>query len=452
MPWPKKSLLPARAIWALALVACGTRFGAVYPSRPSSSAGGPLADPAPARMVAHVAVTSDALRTSVDRAVPATGIGTFPFVSGERSYQWARDPFSVSFSQGRIVLDTHVKTILDMPVSSMNVTLDVHVLAEPVINTDYLVKLQSTEVKVTSTDKRLKIADAVANVLGKIEKELDAKLKEFSQDLKPIISEAYARVQRPFEFPLGEAKGCAELRVLGVEAGPTVLADGLEKDLALIVAPSVTLPCTPLESLPGLPPLSNVATLTPGPFTVTVPIAANYDELTKAMSLTFTDGKYFFSKEYPKLYLTEPEVYASEDRVVLKMRIKGPVQKFGFDEDLDGDIFLSGRPTLVDNELSIPDLEQTIETKSFLLKLKAMADGDAIRDQARKALRLNLTERFQDVKKQLKDSLEFGSGDACFRGSVDKLEVTGIYPHGSYLRVVLSVTGRARLAMPCPTR
>ncbi len=438
------------SITLVTMLGCGTRFGAVYPSRPSKAAMAPLPDPAPTRVVAHVAVSGTSFRSSIDGVVPKTGKGTFPFVRGDRNYEWTRDPFAVSFSQGRVVLDTHVAAVLDMPLVTMNVLIDVKVLAEPVVNSDYLVKLQSTDVQVTSMDRRVKVADAVADVLPKIAKEIDAQLKAFSQDLKPLIGEAYARVKKPYEFPLGDAKGCAELRVLGVEAGPTVLADGIEKDLALIVAPQVTLPCSPANDTSTLPPLSNVAAIPSGPFTVTIPIAATYDELAKAMSMTFTDGKYFFSKEFYKLYMTEPEVYASDDQLVLKLRIRGPVHKFGFDEDLDGDLFLTGHPTLVDNELTIPDLEPTIETKSFLLKLKAMADGDGIRDQARKAMRLNLTERFVALKTQLKDSLEFGQGDACFRGAVDRIEVTGVYPHANYLRVVTAITGRARLAMPCP--
>ncbi|MDC3960534.1 hypothetical protein [Polyangium jinanense] len=67
-----------------------------------------------------------------------------------------------------------------------------------------------------------------------------------------------------------------------MEAGPTVLAGGFEKDLALVVAPSVTIPCQPPNPDAKLPPLVNVATLQPGPFTVTVPIVGTYDELAKA--------------------------------------------------------------------------------------------------------------------------------------------------------------------------
>jgi hypothetical protein len=441
----------ALALGAVAILGCGSRFGAVYPPRPPTTPAGPLADPTPTRIVAHITVTQPALRDALDEAVPKNAEGSFR-LAGDRKYRWERDKFAISFAQGRVAIDTHVTATIELPLTSMTVPFDLHIVAEPVVSAEYAVKMQATEVKVTTSDRRLRLADAASGILDSVGHQIEDKVKEFRHDLKPLLAETYEKIKKPFEFPLGDAKGCAELRVLGIEAGPTILADGIEKDLALVVAPQVTLPCNKGEDVQtehGVPPLSNVATLIPGPFTVQIPIAARYDELAKAMSLTFTNGKYHFSQEYPELYLSEPEVYASQDRLVLKLRIRGPVHKFGIDTDLDGDLFLSGHPTLVDNELSLPDLEPTIETSNFLLKLKAMTDGDKIRDQARAAMRLDLADRFRSVRDQIKSSLEIGDPKGCFRGAVDKIEVTGVYPHGPYVRVTVAVTGRARMTMPC---
>jgi hypothetical protein len=182
---------------------------------------------------------------------------------------------------------------------------------------------------------------------------------------------------------------------------------------------------------------------------VTVPIAARYDELVHAMGTLFTDGKYFFSTEYPKLYLENPEIYESQGQIVLKVHVKGPVHKLGMDLDLDGDLFLSGHVAVVDNELQIPDLESTIETKNFFLSLKAMSDGTKIRDQARAALRLDLSERLKGVREKLSSELTFGSPAACFKGDLDKIEVLSVHAHGSYLRVYVALTARASATLPC---
>ena len=196
--------------------------------------------------------------------------------------------------------------------------------------------------------------------------------------------------------------------------------------------------------------MANVATLLGGPFTVTVPIAARYEELAKAMSLAFTDGKLFFSKEYPALYMEKPEVYAAKDQVVLKLHIAGPVRKFIFDSTIDGDIFFTGHPVVEDNELRIPNLEPTVDTKSLLLKLKASLDGDSIRNEARAALRLDIGDRLRSVREKLSTDLEFGDGKGCLLADAGKIEVTGVHAHGSYLRLYVAMTGRASVYMPCP--
>jgi hypothetical protein len=134
---------------------------------------------------------------------------------------------------------------------------------------------------------------------------------------------------------------------------------------------------------------------------------------------------------------------------VLRLHIAGPVHEFGIDADINGDLYLVGHPTLIDNEVALPDLEPTIETANFLLSLKAMTDGERIKTEARKALRLDLSERLQAVRKKLSSDLSFGSAQQCFVGQVDKLELTELHSHEAYLRVNVVVTARASASMPC---
>jgi hypothetical protein len=435
---------------SLAVVASCSRFGPVYPPRPSPSSGAPEADPDPARVVIHLALASRALAAALDDAAPRAGDGTFPIVGSERPYAWERGPFGVEFAQGRIVLTTNVDVTVDL-VKQMHASLVLRIQAEPVVSASYAVRLQAVDVKVTSTDTSVRIADRIAGVYEKIEEPVAGRLKDFTYDLRPLLAEASARLEQPLTLQLGDATACARLHVLEIEAAPTVLADGIEKDLALVVAPSVTLPCGDPSSDAGadLPPLSNVAALAPGPFTVTVPVAARYDELTRAMSAAFTDGRLYFSTEYPGLYLESPEVYESQRALVLKLRIRGPVHGLGVDADLDGDLYLVGHPSVVDNELAVPDLEPTIETRSLLLSLKAMKDGDQIREDARKALRLDVGARIHGVTDKLGPDLTFKTDRGCAAASVDRVTVTGVYPHAGYLRVYVAVTARARVTAPC---
>jgi hypothetical protein len=398
-----------------------------------------------------VTIGGDALRRELEERFPQTGEGTVPLFGKDRKFTWKRDPVAVRFDRGRVGVDLHLSADVDMPVSHVEVPFDFRIWCEPVISASYQARLQSTDVTVSSNDTRVKVANVAASVTEKIEKAALAELDKVSFDLKPTLADLYQRVARPIPLPLGDASGCAELGVLGIEAGPTVLANGIEKDVAFVVAPRVTLPCAaPIDVEPSaLPPLANVATLQSGPFTVEVPIAARYEELAKAMSLAFTDGKLFFSQEYPELYMEMPEVYASKDELVLKLHVAGPVHGFLVSSDIDGDIYFVGHPSVEDNELRVRDLEPTIETKSVLLKLKAALDGDSIRDEARAALRLDIGERMRAVRDKLSTDLAFADGKGCLKAEVNKIEVTRVVAHRSYLRVLVAVTGHAAVYAPC---
>lgn len=425
-------------------------FGAVYPARPAETPGEAIADPTPSKVVMHLTVTAAGLKSAIEENLPTTGEGTFDLLGKQRKFTWKRTPATLRFMQGRIGLDLHVDANADLPISSLDIGLDFKILAEPVVTSEYQAKLQSLDVTVTSSDRTIKLADTVAGVLGKVKTEIEGKLMAFSFDLKPMIAAAHERVARPIDLPLGDAHGCAMLKVLGVEAGPTVLADGFEKDLALVIAPSITIPCAESEATTTLPPLANVASLPSGPFTVSLPIAARYDELAKAMTLAFTDGKLFFAKDFPGLYMEKPEVYAAKDQLVLKLHIAGPIDKYGINTTLNGDIFMSGHPVVEDNELRVPDLEPTIETSNFLLGLKAALDGNTIRDQARAALHLDIGERLRAVKDKLSSDLAFGNGQGCLKAQANKIEVSGVHVHSAYLRMYVGITGSVSVYMPCP--
>jgi len=84
------------------------------------------------------------------------------------------------------------------------------------------------------------------------------------------------------------------------------------------------------------------------------------------------------------------------------------------------------------------------------VSIKALTDSTNIRDQARNAMRLDLSDRLKAVREKLSSELTFGGPAACFRGNVDKIEVTSAHAHGSYLRVYVAVTGRAAATLPCP--
>jgi len=402
-------------------------------------------------MVVHLTATPAGLKHALDTKVPQSGEASFE-LRGPRPVKWTRSPFTLRFADQRVELKTDLTIEAELPLlGKSTIPVSISVVGEPVITSDWKARLQGARSKVESKDLRLRTMEGMSGVFEKAAAVIDQSIEEFSWDLSPQMAAAWQRISAPIPFTLGDASACAVLKVTSIEAGPTVIAGGFEKDVAFVVAPSVSLPCPTEASAATMPRLSNVATLPSGPFTVEVPIAARYQELAKAMSATFTDGKLFFSKAYPELYLSDPEVFASkDDQLVVKLHLAGPIKAAGLSATLDGDLYFAGHPQVVDNELRIPDLEPTVQTTSFLLGLKASLDGQGIRDQARAALKLDLTERFASVRQRLSTDTMF-EDLGCARTSVAKIAVTGVHPHGSYVRVYVSLTAQGSGYLPCPS-
>lgn len=431
---------------------------ALYPPRPPLTPGPALADPPQSRVNMHISLTETGMRELIEATVPQQGEVPFSFL-GQRKLLWKRSPVELRFNNAAGTIGVRA-TITGQATVATNPTFAIIMTAEvqPALGSDFMALLQNPQVQVQSEDKLLKAAEWGAGALTMIKDEVEKRLRELRIDLRPLLAENYEKLARPINFPVGDASACVKLGVQSIEAGPSVLAGGFEKDLSVVVAPSVTLPCSSDKSMTTggskLPPLHNVASIPTGPFEVIVPIAATYAELQKAMKQAFTDGKLVFDPEYPNLYLEKPELYASGGQIVTKLHLNGFVKK-GWKIDLEGDLFMSGQPEIVDNQLSVPNLEPTIETKSAILRLKTTLDSDKMKKQIRQALRLDIGARLQTVRDKLSKDLivrhKLNPGpEACVKADIGRIEVSGLFAHDAYLRMYVKVSARAAAYLPCP--
>ncbi len=432
---------------------------ALYPPRPPTTPGPALAEPPQSRVNLHVSLTQDGLSKLIEASVPTTGEVPFSFL-GQRKLTWRRTPIELRFNNASGTIGVHatIQGTATLPATTTNVSINLTAEAQPVLSSDYIARLQVPQVQVTSDDRLLRAAEWSAGALSTIREQVEKQLRELRIDLRPVLAQSYLKLAKPFPFKVGDASACVRLGLQSIEAGPTVLAGGIEKDLSVVVAPSVTLPCTKEQgSAVGaqtLPPLHNVASIPAGPYEVVVPVAATYDELQKAMGQAFTNGKLFFSPEFPNLYLEKPEVYASGGQIVTKLHLNGFVKK-GLTVNLAGDLYMTGHPQVRDNELEVPDLEPTIETTSALLKLKTAIDPNGMRKQVRQALRLDIGARLQAVREKLGKDLMVrqqvnGGPEACVQASVGRIEVTNIFAHDAYLRLYVKVSAQSAAYLPCP--
>ena len=450
----------------------GRQRSSLYPARPSSQASAPIADPPLSRPTMHLTLTREGLQALLDTLVPASDTGSYALL-GARTWKWQRSPFVLAFDDARkaMTATTDVTATVDVPGTSMIVTLQVVADVQPVLTSTHALVLQAVAVKVTSNDRRLKVADFAANLMSHVETTLRDKLTSLRVDLRPAFSSLHEKLGAPLFLPLSPASACFTLDLRAIEAGPSVLADGLEKQLALTIAPSLTMPCTMKDergdlvtideasttprSLPPLPSLANASGVEGGPFKLTIPVAAGYDELQKAMSLAFVDGKLFISTDQPALYITNPEVFSSAGDVVVRVQLGGYVEKAGIQIDVDGDLYLAGRPTVRDNFLEFPDLKPTVETDQALLKAALALKGDELVAAVKRALRLDLSARMTTVKQKLIDSLTMrttivdGVAPLCTRVDIGRISVDEIAVHDPYLRATVTATAMLSASLPC---
>ena len=439
--------------------ACGPSLKNIRPPPPSQTGSAPIADPPPSRVVIHATIFRDAIARRLEESMPLQGEGEAAVLAGRKlHYSWKREPFQLRFDRGRILVAVNAIGTANF-LGARDFPVRVAIAGEPIVTADYKAVLQSTEVKVTATGPVERINRGLEEKLDGL---LTRMLDEFKLDVRPLLAGVFARIGRPIEIPIGGGlSACATLRIAALEAGPTVLADGVEKDLGIVVLPSVTLPCAPAgapaiaagdgnitRAQPDLPLLANVASIPSGPFRVTIPVAARYEELGRAIE-TWINGRLFFSKAYPQLFIEKPRVFPSDDQVVLQVSIGGSATLAGIDTNLSGDLYFAGHPRVIDNQITIPDLQITAGTADQLIKLKISFDQETIRDQAQAALRVDVGERLQAIKDKLSKEITFSDDSGCVRAEALRTEVTGIFAHQSFLRVLVQVDAQAAMYLPC---
>ncbi len=245
--------LPA-LLASLTLLSCaGPRIESqnLQPPPPAANGGRPVSDPPPSRIVIHATIFREALTKKMAESLPRSGEGDAQLFAGQTlHYTWQREPVTLKFDRGRVVVGVKVNGRFNM-MGEREMPIAITIAGEPVMTADFKALLQSTEVQVVASGP----VDAVnRSIEAKLHDLITQTLDTFRFDVRPLVASAFARLARPIEIPVGgDQVACAELKVTNLEAAPTVLADGMEKDLGIVVMPSVTLPCTPVASLAAAP-------------------------------------------------------------------------------------------------------------------------------------------------------------------------------------------------------
>jgi hypothetical protein len=432
---------------AAALAGCAPIDKAIRPAPPGELPGAPAADPPPSRVVVHATIFREAIAQKLEASLPLSGEGDADVFAGHQiHYSWARKPLELRFDRGRIVLAAD-GTATARFLGAREFPLHFEVAGEPVVTAEYRALLQSPEVEVRA-------AGAVDRINRRVEEKLRALIEraaeDFHLDARPLIADLLARVGRPLELPISaDRKECVAFRVVALEAGPTVLADGVERDLAASVLPE-TVACSGAEGAPAaaLPLLQNVAALPAGPFRVLVPLGARYEELGEAVDKLLAN-QFHYSKSQPALFVDRPRLFSSGDEIVLQVSIGGTTSGKGRDANVSGELYFAGHPQLAEGKIAVPDLSITAATAEALAKAELDVDQAAVAEQARAAMRIDLAPRLAAIKDRLSKEMSFDNEGGCVRAEVLRAEVTGLQAQASFLRAIAAVDAQAALFLPC---
>ena len=278
-------------------------------------------------------------------------------------------------------------------------------------------------------------------------------VQNFAYDLRPIIAEAHARIAKPDRSAarrrarLRRAEACSASRPAR-PCSPTAS----RRISAIVVAPSVTLPCTDRDRAAALPPLANVATLPTGPFTVSIP---DRRALRRAAE---GDGARLHRRQ-ALLLQGVPAALHGEAR---GLRREGSARPQAAHQRARSTSTASTPTSTATSSWSAtrrwsttrsacPTSSRPSRPRASCCRLKAALDGNSIRDQARDALHLDIGERLAEVRDKLSTDLAFGDNQGCLRahGLEDRGDRRA---HAPGLPARLRRAHRPGLACTCPAR
>ena len=186
---PRSRLRPVPALLAsLTLLSCaGPRIESqsLQPPPPAANGGRPVSDPPPSRIVIHTTIFREALTRKMAESLPRTGEGDAQMFAGQTlHYTWQREPVTLKFDRGRVVVGVNVTGRYTM-LGERELPITITIAAEPVMTADFKALLQSTEVKVVATGPVDGVNRAIeAKLHGLVTKTLE----EFRYDVRPLLS------------------------------------------------------------------------------------------------------------------------------------------------------------------------------------------------------------------------------------------------------------------------
>ena len=416
----------------------------IYPKVVTDYIERPIAEVPSFQYHIHMGATQDGLLSLLEQTLPKEG----SFKDNKHEYQFKRGEFLLDIKDDKIDLTAPI-SIHNIPVlgrADLNVRVQVH----PFLTQEYKVVFQDLKIETELKGNSLKMLNWFVGIEKLLVSVIEEKVQKFDFSIRPIMNEHFEKHARSRNFDVGDAKGCIVYNIKRIEMDDTKYIGGIEQDMSITLAPSVTIPCAAQEDSTDLPILHHVSSVHTGPNRIMIPIAVTYDGLREAVGTIFEEGKFFFSKAHKDLYVTEPDIFTLEDSIIIKMQLKGKLRSV-FSPKIDGAIYFKGTIGISDNVLSVHDIDTYAGTGEFLLKLATDIKKKSIIQELERALEIDITQLISEPKAQYSQRYPIKDLDGlgCVKSNIGKVAVEDIFLHKSYVRVYLSADASTDLYIPC---
>jgi len=297
------------------------------------------------------------------------------------------------------------------------------------------------KVSIFNIDVTDKITGKLGDQLTALAGALDQRIVSAVQ-LRDRAEVAWTRLQTPLRLTDN-----AHLMLHPDQAGIIPLTfDGgvIRTGVWLSAHPEILLGRTPT---PGTVPLPTATPPSGGDvFVVVLPVSATYglinQQLRKLLKLDERGYRYPpVGKRY--ITVTDVEVYGYGKQAVVRVGFKGSAK---------GTMYLTGTPSydVLNDVLSFPDLDFTVETRNLLVKAANWFAHDTFRDDLRQRLALKLGDQLNTAKQQLSTALNSKVGEVQLSGSAGQLNLLGVYADArkGTFEAMFQASGTLRAALP----
>jgi len=271
---------------------------------------------------------------------------------------------------------------------------------------------------------------ALKKMLPAVDKRLAAAL-----DLRKRAEGSWARMSEPTEL---RPNVWLALNPEGIGVMPVSASEGeLHTGIQLWLRPVVTAGKKPASNPKPFPLASPATPADTFKLQIPVDVQESFVQARLDQSLELDKGGKTLDMSGHSVTITGADVYGEGSKVIIKLTLTG---------DLTGTAYLTGTPYYNSDtrQLSFPDLEYTLDTNQALLSVANWFAQSEIRDRLREKFTVDMAQPIERMKQGLESVLNRRRGNVQLHGTVEDLEMVGVYrlPNGDVFTAFLTARGK----------